>query len=204
MSTSSDPMDRIIPRKKFHPTDGQRQGKRGQKGDRVQSSPHNSSVWDSRITSSWITTASVKMLCPQKNGFFLYLRKIKKTCLIVGVLRKVKIFLSPVKLCIGCSLLSAMLQTLTVAIWLRVEVVNMTIGVAENIVQELQWMFTNNFLSEIWLLVLITCGVIYLCRQHKQMVTDSSEKVQTSVILLSVSFLVTQSKLEGSYMCVAK
>jgi hypothetical protein len=56
----------------------------------------------------------------------------------------------------------------------------MTIGVAENIVRELQEMFTNNFLSEISLLVLTTCGAMYLCRQHKKMVTDSSEKFVTT------------------------
>jgi len=72
-----------------------------------------------------------------------------------------------------------MLQALIVATWLRVEVVNMTSGVAENIVQELQEIVINNFLSEILRLVLITCGVMYLCRQHKKMVTDSSEKMVT-------------------------
>jgi len=40
---------------------------------------------------------------------------------------QVKIYLCPVKLCIGFSLLSAMLQALIVAIGLSVEVVNMTI-----------------------------------------------------------------------------
>jgi hypothetical protein len=73
-----------------------------------------------------------------------------------------------------------MLQALIVAIWLKVEVVNMTIGVAENIVRELQVMVTNNFLSEICRLVLITCGIVYLCRQHKKIVADSSEKVVTT------------------------
>jgi hypothetical protein len=72
------------------------------------------------------------------------------------LLRRVEDFLSSVKLCIGRSSLSAMLQALIVAIWLRVEVVNMTIGVAENIIRELQEMFTNNFLPEISRLVLIT------------------------------------------------
>jgi hypothetical protein len=72
-----------------------------------------------------------------------------------------------------------LLQALRVATWLRIEVVNMTTGVAENIAWELQEMVTNNFLSEICRLVLITCGVMYLCRQHKEMVTDFSKKVVT-------------------------
>lgn len=73
-----------------------------------------------------------------------------------------------------------MLQTLIVTTWLKFEVVNMTIGVADNIVRELQEIVTNNFPSEICRLVLITCGVSYLCWQHKKMVTESSEKVVTT------------------------
>jgi hypothetical protein len=68
-----------------------------------------------------------------------------------------------------------MLQELIIAVWLRVELVKMAIEVAENIVRILEEMVTNNFLSKICRLVFIKCGVMYLCRQHKKMVTDSSK-----------------------------
>jgi len=62
--------------------------------------PHNSSNWDSTSLGSWFTkTPSVKMLCPRHNCFFLHVRK-NVTCMIFGLLRKVRYFLFPVKPCI--------------------------------------------------------------------------------------------------------
>jgi hypothetical protein len=86
------------------------------------------------ITRSWIiNTASLRMLCPQ-NLFALFSRK-NIAYLTVGGLRIGQCYSLFCRILYWCSLLNPMLRAPIVVIFFRVEVVDMTVGLAENIFQ---------------------------------------------------------------------